>query len=128
MKREDLTVLLTGGIGYGLIELCWRGRTHWTMVLTGGLCLWMLYRMDQCWEGELLVFRCVKGAVLITCLELVMGLLVNVLLDWEVWDYSRSPGNLLGQICPLYSLLWYFLCYPIFLLTRLLRNRFHPQH
>ena len=29
--------LFVGGISYGLLELLWRGRTHWTMLL-GGVC------------------------------------------------------------------------------------------
>ena len=32
-------VLLLGAAGYPLAELCWRGRTHWSMALLGGLCL-----------------------------------------------------------------------------------------
>ena len=39
-------------------------------------------------------------------LELLCGLLVNRALGWAVWDYSAQPGNLWGQICPLYTLLW----------------------
>ena len=27
-----------GGVLYVLIELAWRGRSHWTMFVLGGLC------------------------------------------------------------------------------------------
>lgn len=127
MKHENLTVLSLGGIGYGLIELCWRGHTHWTMVATGGVCLLLLYHMNRLWRREYLVFRCIKGAILITCLELAVGVVVNLICRWNVWDYSNSPGNLLGQICPLYFLLWYFLCYPIYLLTGFIDQKFHSN-
>ena len=40
-----------------------------------------------------------------------------------VWDYSRRKGNLLGQICPLYSALWFLLCIPVLPLSRALRER-----
>lgn len=30
-KREVLTVYAIGSIGYRMIEVLWRGRTHWTM-------------------------------------------------------------------------------------------------
>ena len=116
---------MTGSIGYGLIELLWRGRTHWTMMATGGICLMMLYRLDRAWQEEMLVFRCIKGAIVITCTEFLVGVLVNRVFHWDVWDYSKAPGNLLGQICPLYFLLWYFLCYPVHLLTKFLYKRFH---
>lgn len=26
-----------------------------------------------------------------------------------VWDYSNQPGNVLGQICPAFGLLWFFI-------------------
>lgn len=122
MKSENATVFALGGIGYGLLEMLWRGRTHWTMMMTGGLCLLILYRTDRGWQREMLVFRCIKGAILITCVEFIIGVMVNRVLHWDVWDYSRSPGNLLGQICPMYFLLWYFLCYPIGLLNSMLRK------
>ena len=35
---KALIIFLFGGVGYGLIELLWRGRTHPSMVLTGGFC------------------------------------------------------------------------------------------
>lgn len=122
LKSENAAVFALGGIGYGLLEMLWRGRTHWTMMLTGGFCLLILYRMDRRWKEEMLVFRCIKGAILITCTEFLVGVLVNKVLRWDVWDYSRSPGNLLGQVCPMYFLLWYFLCYPVYLLTEILHR------
>ena len=122
LKSENAAVFALGGIGYGLLEMLWRGRTHWTMMVTGGLCLLILYRADRGWRQEMLVFRCIKGAILITCVEFIVGVVVNMLLRWNVWDYSRSAGNLLGQVCPMYFLLWYFLCYPIGLLNRILRK------
>ena len=72
----------------------------------------------------MLVFRCIKGAIMITCIEFLVGILVNRVMGWNVWDYSRSPGNLLGQICPMYLLLWYFLCYPVYQLIGLLHGLF----
>ena len=49
------------------------------------------------------------GAGIITGLELISGIIVNIILDWNVWDYSNLPGNLLGQICPQFTVLWFFL-------------------
>lgn len=48
----------------------------------------------------------VIGACLITALEFITGCVVNQWLGWGVWDYSGMPGNVLGQICPQYILLW----------------------
>ena len=128
LKSENVTVFALGALGYGLLELLWRGRTHWTMMVTGGICLLTIYRADRQWNREMLVFRCIKGAILITCIEFFAGVLINRVMKWNVWDYSRAPGNLLGQICPLYFLLWYFLCYPVYGLTGLLRKGFLRTH
>ena len=124
LKSEKAAIFLIGGVGYGAIELLWRGRTHWTMMVTGGVCLLTLFQAERRWKNEMLVFRCIKGAVLITCLEFIVGVLVNKVLKWNVWDYSQLPGDLMGQVCPLYFILWYFLCYPVYLLTGLLRRSF----
>ena len=117
-----------GGLLYGLIEIFWRGNTHWTMVLTGGACFWLLDRLDRLTGGEPQAARCVKGALLITAAELMVGLFFNRLLGFTIWDYSDKPFNLYGQICPLYTIYWYFLCYPAFWLLRLLRGDGNPGH
>ena len=49
------------------------------------------------------------GAIIITLLELIAGIIVNIILGWNVWDYSNLPGNLLGQICPQFTVLWFLL-------------------
>ena len=50
--------------------------------------------------------QAVLGAAMVTGLELLTGLVVNRWLKWNVWDYSRQPFNLMGQICLPYFLLW----------------------
>ena len=54
---------------------------------------------------------CLRGCALITGCELLCGLVFNR--DRQVWDYSRLPGNFRGQICPLFSALWFLLCIPL---------------
>ena len=122
--RDYSVICLIGSVGYSLLDILWRGFTHWTMAATGGLCLTLLYRLDQKHSREGLFLRCLKGATLITAVEFLVGCLVNRLLKWQVWDYSNSFGNLLGQVCPLYSLLWFFLCIPVYRLTGSLRQLF----
>ena len=36
-------VFAAGGLGYGGLELLWRGRTHWSMLLCGGVCAVLIY-------------------------------------------------------------------------------------
>ena len=96
------TLFWMGGMIYGGMELAWRGRTHWSMVLLGGLCFLLLGQI------RLLALpmggRCVLGALTVTGLELLCGLLVNR--SYQVWDYRRMPLNFLGQICLPFTVIW----------------------
>ena len=113
---------ILGGLGYGGIEILWRGATHWSMLLTGGVCLLLLEQLDRRYQQEWLFLRCIRGAMVITGVELAVGLVVNRLLGLAVWDYSAQWGNFAGQICPLYTIYWYFLCYPAFGLLRQIKR------
>ena len=88
---------------------------------------------SQCVEGyhfekrnscRTLLYRCLAGCLIITCVEFITGIIVNRALGWGVWDYSDMPGNLLGQICITYSALWFLLVIPIIYICRGLRGIF----
>lgn len=122
MKYLEYTaVSLTGAAGYGALELLWRGWTHWTMLVVGGLCLCVMYVLAN--DTKLPRWQMwVLSAVFITTAEFVSGGIVNIALGWHVWDYTSVPGNLLGQICPQYCLLWLGLSVPGVWLCRVLRR------
>lgn len=105
--RKQLTLAATGGLLYIIMELIWRGRSHWTMFVLGGICFVALGLINEVlpWTMSLLL-QVLIGAGIITALEFLVGCVVNLWLGWNVWDYSSLPGNLLGQICPQYCLLW----------------------
>ena len=112
---QDTLVFSFGGIIYGLIEILWRQRTHWTMLITGGLCFLILFRVFLKIRKINALFKCIIGSVVITTIELAAGCIVNLKLKMNVWDYSSLPFNLCGQICPRYSMLWAVLTIPIML-------------
>lgn len=103
-----------GGCLYGLLEIAWRGHTHWTMiVLAAFLCIPLDIVNDHMpWELPLYV-QSIIGGLTITAMEFATGLIVNVWLGWGVWDYSNQVGNIMGQVCPLYTLLWCVLAAPV---------------
>lgn len=105
-----------GGFAYGLTEIVFRGYTHWTMVLLGGAVMVLLNLINQ--SKISLWMRCLLGATVITSLEYSVGMVVNVALGWNVWDYSDKFLNLKGQICPQFSLVWFFLCIPAYWLCK----------
>ena len=115
----EITVFILGGMAYGLMEVIFRGHTHWSMVITGGACVLTLYLIMD-WTMNLpLVVAALAGAGIITFYEFCVGMLVNVSFGWHVWDYSSMPGNILGQICPLFTGLWFAMCLVFFGLVRL---------
>lgn len=101
--REYAFVYLFGGIMYGLMEVIWRGHTHWTMTLTGGTALLILYIINIKMSNCNIFLKCLIGASAITLLEFTVGVIINIILKWNVWDYSNRPLNILGQVCPLFS-------------------------
>ena len=97
----------SGGLLYILIELIWRGYSHWTMFALGGICFVFLGLINEILPWQMpLWMQVVIGAIGITILEFLTGCVVNRWLGWGVWDYSNLPGNILGQICPQYMILW----------------------
>ncbi len=60
----------------------------------------------------------------ITFVELAVGIVVNLVLKLDVWDYSELPGNFLGQICPYFSLLWLVISIPAYALSDASRRFF----
>ena len=96
---------LLGAVGYGALELLWRGYTHWSMLLTGGFCLSVIHCIATN-SREKLWKQWVMSAAVITTAEFVVGCIVNLRLGWNVWDYSDRAVNLLGQICPEFFCIW----------------------
>ena len=99
--REYAAVCTIGSVGYSAIEVLWRGFTHWTMALAGGVGFLLLYLADLRMAGRSLVEKCAAGCALLTSVEFIFGVVVNKLCGLRVWDYSRRKGNLLGQILSL---------------------------
>ena len=97
-------LFLIGGSGYVGLELLWRGRSHGSMFLAGGICFLLLGKLNRTTPRLPLLLRGAVGAAIITTVELAAGLLANR--DHAVWDYRGMPVNFLGQICLPFSLLW----------------------
>lgn len=126
--KEKSAVFAIGSVAYSAIEILWRGYTHWTMSITGGICFSILYAVNTACPSRRLWKKCVIGSATITSIEFAVGCIVNLWLKWNVWDYSQRPLNLMGQVCVLYTVLWYFLSIPIAGLSSLLKKRvFHHE-
>lgn len=97
-----------GGCAYFSIECIWRGYSHWTMFVLGGVCLCIIGSINELILNKYIYmeYQVLLGDLVTIALEYCTGCIVNIGLGWNVWDYSDLPGNIMGQICPQFALLW----------------------
>lgn len=97
-----MRMFFLGAVGYPLLEVLYRGRTHYSMSLAGGAAMVLIRRISRMrkplWHKALL---CGLG---ITGIEAVCGAIWNK--RHQVWDYRRQPLNWRGQVCAAYSVMW----------------------
>ena len=100
-------LFFVGATIYVIIEKLYRGYSHWTMFLLGGICFIALGLINEMipWDMPLLLQMFI-GGMIITVLELITGCVVNLWFGWNVWDYSELPFNLWGQISLFSSIVW----------------------
>lgn len=117
--HEYIFMYSAGSVIYAATEYLFRGYTHWTMVITGGICSAIIHFENKKLRKKKLLLRGFVGALTITAAELLVGVVVNILLHWNVWDYSSKFLNFQGQICPLFSFFWFLISMPaIFISNR----------
>lgn len=106
-----------GGTVYFLLEVVFktlRGEQEqisWTMLV---LAVILTIPVERCgeqlpWEVPLWL-QALSCALLVTAVELAAGVILNIWLGLDIWDYSHLPFNLWGQVCPQFSAVWWFLC------------------
>ena len=99
------------GMIYFTLEGLWRGWTHIAMLFIGGLCATLVGQLNQypqyykfkIWQQSLI------GTLIVLIIELISGLVLNVGLGLNLWSYSDMWGNLFGQVCIQYAVLWFIL-------------------
>lgn len=105
MKYIFLCII--GGSTYVGLEFLWRGFSHWTMFILGGICFICLGLINELISWDIpLWLQMIIGGVIITILEFITGCIVNLWLGWNIWDYSDLSYNLLGQISLFSSIGW----------------------
>ena len=119
---EYLSAFAAGAFIYTMGEILFRGYTHWTMTLTGGTCLAVLYLWNELLPDGAHATRWLLGTVTITLIELAVGCVVNLRFGQRVWDYSDLKFNFMGQISLLFSLLWCLLSIPAYALCDLIKR------
>lgn len=108
-----------GGSFYVTLEVIYRQYSHISMLILAGLVFIAVDLLNEIWSWELqLVWQILIGTVIATLGEFVTGCIVNLWLGLNVWSYEGMWGNVLGQICPQFTLIWM----PIILLAIVLAD------
>ena len=119
-----LFLFFIGALGYVAIELAFRGRSHWSMAVAGGICFCIFALIGEHLSSLNKIYIPIIGSLIITAVELVFGVVFNIILKKNVWDYSSMPFNFLGQICLTFSLIWGLLSIVFIPLASALRSSF----
>ncbi len=118
---KSLFLFFIGGFLYGIVEMLFKGSTHISMVIAGGLAFLLIGRLNEGNHNPSLLGMMVISSVIITVIELITGIIVNLWLHMNVWDYSYLPYNFMGQICLLFSVCWFVLSFIAILLDDYIR-------
>ena len=96
MKRI-LTIWAALGAAYVVFETLFRGYSHPSMFVVGGLCGVLVGAINQAprFYRAPVIVQSVIGAVIVLAVEFVSGCVLNLWLGLGVWDYS--------------NLLWFFI-------------------
>lgn len=116
-----------GGSTYVTLEVFWRSRPHWTMFVLAAVVFIMIGLLNEIWAKWNLLVQTLVGTGIATVLEFITGLVVNVILRWDVWDYSNLPGNIMGQICPQFMILWALIVVVAIILDDIIRWKFFDE-
>ncbi len=113
MKKlsEYLFLWTLGGILYYSFEMLFRGFSHWSMFLLGGLCFLFFWLQGHWvnWSDPMWI-QVIRCTIFITACEFTTGIIVNKWFQWAVWDYSDQPFQLFGQVCLPFAVIFSGLC------------------
>lgn len=109
-----LTLWFLMGGTYYLIEIIYRllfhkGWPHWSMWIVGGLCgvaVGAINQIPRFYEMKIWK-QAVIGTIMTLIIEFTAGCILNLWLRLGIWDYSHLWGNLCGQICIQFALIWF---------------------
>lgn len=128
MPLKYLFLFWFGGSTYVALEIIWRGYSHWTMLILAGILFIVADLLNEIWSWDFsLRLQVLIATCIATVSELVTGLIVNVYLGWNIWDYSDVPLNFLGQICLPYTFLWAILMTVAIILGDVIRWKFFGE-
>lgn len=122
---EYSILFLIGGITYYFIEILYRGFSHFSMIIVGGICFISIGSINEFSKREIpLLLQMILSVLIIDTIELISGIIINKVLGLNVWDYSYMKYNFLGQISLRSSIAWFFLSLFAIYIDDLIRYKF----
>lgn len=119
--KNKLTIFTLLGIAYIFIEVMFTSITTLKFSLIGQSSLWMflvggclgmlLGKINEIKSFQKLshLVTVLLGATAITLIELLSGLILNIVCGFGIWNYTLNPLNFLGQIDIIHSTCWIIL-------------------
>lgn len=108
---KNMILVVIFGLLYCGLEILWRGYTHPSMFIVGGICCLLIGLINEITPNMSMWLQCLLSAIIITIIEFFSGCILNLWLNLGVWNYTNMPFNLLGQVCLPFSMAWFFLSY-----------------
>lgn len=117
------------GMMYFTAEGFWRGWTNISMLFVGGICSVLVGLLDEFPEHHKLKVwqQCLLGTSIIVSIEFTSGFILNIWLKLNIWDYSKQYGNVMGQVCLTYTILWFIITPAVIWLDDWLRWRIYGE-
>lgn len=109
---KHIVLFIVFGALYFIIETIYKGHlTHWSMFVVAGMIGILIGSINEYIPWEMpFWYQCGTGMVMATIVEGISGLILNVWLGLNVWDYSHVPLNFFcQQCCAPFCLAWYAL-------------------
>lgn len=108
---KNMILFVIFGLLYCGLEILWRGYTHLSMFIVGGISCLLVGLINEITPNMPMWLQCLLSAIIITIIEFLSGCILNLWLNLGVWNYTNMPFNLLGQVCLPFSMAWFFLSY-----------------
>ena len=127
---KDLILICTMGAIYMVLEGLWRGWTNISMLVVGGLCAFLIGKLNEhpAFYNRKMIIQCFIGTFITLFVEFISGMILNVWLEFHIWDYSNTFINVYGQICLPYAFLWFLLMpFCIYIDDYLRHKLFHEE-
>ena len=85
---EIVFLIAAGGSTYYLIEIWFRGFSHWTMFVLGGVALtFCSFQGEVMHWSEPMWIQIIRAVLFLTSLEFMTGIICNKWLKIGIWDY-----------------------------------------